>query len=131
MSSWGTSPPTRQKGYLFSHKHFTHTEAVRTGIMTVDEAGSSFENIRKSVHIVANQISAMEEKVVEMNESGSKIATSLDNLSESSSEFSGHAQNVSAASEEQTAVMEEMVSATNTLSQMAESLQTIVNKFKL
>ncbi|WP_031535412.1 hypothetical protein, partial [Bacillus sp. MB2021] len=25
LSSWGTRPPTRQKGYLFSHKHFTHT----------------------------------------------------------------------------------------------------------
>ncbi|CAI9391230.1 Tyrosine recombinase XerD [Bacillus sp. T2.9-1] len=25
LSSWGNRPPTRQKGYLFSHKHFTHT----------------------------------------------------------------------------------------------------------
>ncbi|WP_312099375.1 methyl-accepting chemotaxis protein [Niallia sp.] len=112
---------TMSKGY----------EAVQTGITTVDEAGSSFENIRKSVHTVADQISVMEAKIIEMNDSGSKIAASLDNLSESSSEFSGHAQNVSAASEEQTAVMEEMVTATNTLSEMAESLQTIVNKFKL
>ena len=28
LSSWGTRPPTRQKGYLFSHKHFTHTDSA-------------------------------------------------------------------------------------------------------
>ncbi|KAB7672011.1 HAMP domain-containing protein [Bacillus sp. B1-b2] len=106
-------------------------EAVQKGITTVDEAGISFESIRKSVHNVANQIAVMETKIIDINNNGMRIATSLDNLTESSSEFSGHAQNVSAASEEQTAVMEEMVIATNTLTKMAVTLQEVVNKFKL
>lgn len=111
---------TMSKGY----------QAVQTGLTTVDEAGASFEKIRYSVNEVAHQISLIEHKIIGMNDDGSRIAASIDQLSDASAEFSGHAQNVSAASEEQTAVIDEIVYASNNLSKMAESLLEAVNKFK-
>ncbi|MEQ2466574.1 ABC transporter substrate-binding protein, partial [Niallia hominis] len=43
LSSWRTRPPTRQKGYLFSHKHFTHTDNGIIADITDEVEAANFD----------------------------------------------------------------------------------------
>lgn len=107
------------------------TEEVDTGITVVNKAGESFQQIQHSVSQVANEIQEVSIAIEQISKSTDQIVSNVDVIAEVSETVSAGTQNVSAASEEQLASMEEIASSSSALSQMAEDLQVMINKFKV
>lgn len=107
------------------------TEEVDTGITVVNKAGESFQQIQHSVSQVANEIQEVSIAIEQISKSTDQIVSNVDVIADVSETVSAGTQNVSAASEEQLASMEEIASSSSALSQMAEDLQVMINKFKL
>ncbi len=107
------------------------TEEVDTGITVVNKAGESFQQIQQSVSQVANEIQEVSVAIEQISKSTDQIVSNVDVIAEVSETVSAGTQNVSAASEEQLASMEEIASSSSALSQMAEDLQVMINKFKV
>lgn len=107
------------------------TEEVDTGITVVNKAGESFQQIQHSVSQVANEIQEVSVAIEQISKSTDQIVSNVDVIAEVSETVSAGTQNVSAASEEQLASMEEIASSSSALSQMAEDLQVMINKFKV
>lgn len=107
------------------------TEEVNTGISVVNKAGESFQQIQHSVSQVANEIQEVSIAIEQISKSTDQIVSNVDVIAEVSETVSAGTQNVSAASEEQLASMEEIASSSSALSQMAEDLQVMINKFKV
>jgi methyl-accepting chemotaxis protein len=105
--------------------------AVQTGMKTFNEAGTSFKDIRTSVNNVSMQIKSVKNKIEDINKGAESIVTAMEEVSSTVGQVNSNAQNVSAASEEQNAIIDEVVIASNTLSDMSQSLQEAIQKFKL
>ncbi|NTV78904.1 MAG: methyl-accepting chemotaxis protein [Clostridiales bacterium] len=86
-----------------------------------------FESMENASHVVA-QLNSSSEEMGTMKE---EIINSLQNLSAISEENSAGTQEISASMEEQAATVEEIASSSEGLAEMAENLQTIIQKFKL
>lgn len=105
--------------------------AVQSGLNTVNEAGTSFHDIRSSVNDVTLQIGTVKNNVEDINKGTELIVAAMDEISSSLSQVNGNAQTVSAASEEQNAIIDEVVIASGNLSTMSKSLQEATKKFKM
>nr|WP_315988663.1 HAMP domain-containing methyl-accepting chemotaxis protein [Desulforamulus aquiferis] len=86
------------------------TQDVRTGIQVIGEVGDQFMNIIETVKGLAAGTQ--------------RVTAAIDEITQS-------VQNVAAMSEEQTAAMEEVASSVEDLASMANSLENMVNKYKL
>ena len=104
---------------------------LKDSVSSFEHIGVDFANILQSVNSVNDQIVEINYEIGEMNKGIDHISTSMNDLSAISTQTSGNIQNVAASSEEQSATMEEITSSANILSQMAESLNEAVKKFKL
>ncbi|ERN51173.1 methyl-accepting chemotaxis protein [Alkalihalophilus marmarensis] len=106
-------------------------EAVKEGITIVGSAGNEFEGISTSINDVTNQIEEVSNSVQQITDQMKTMVTFIDDASNTAEGSASYSQEVAAAAEEQNASMEEITAAATTLSEMAESLQEAVKKFKL
>ncbi|XEC95112.1 methyl-accepting chemotaxis protein [Paenibacillus tarimensis] len=104
---------------------------VTQGIQVVNDAGSSFEQIRQSIREVANKIEEVSASAQQMSVGAEQVVQVISSIAEVAGSSAMKTQNVSAASEEQLASMEEITSAAATLLQMSEQLQKLTGKFKI
>lgn len=102
---------------------------VASGIGVVNVAGKAFAEIKTLIHDVSEQVQSMAASVQQIANKSQEIVISVKEVGKVSRETAAQTQTVSAASEEQSASMEEIASASRSLAQMADELQTIVNKF--
>jgi methyl-accepting chemotaxis protein len=107
------------------------TVEVEEGIVLVNTAGNSFEQIQHSVSEVAGEIQEVSSAVQQMAASTEQILHSINVITEVSEEAVSGTQNVSAATEEQLASMEEITASATALSKMAEELRSLIGKFKV
>ncbi|MDB5085322.1 MAG: hypothetical protein JWN30_2208 [Bacilli bacterium] len=107
------------------------TKEVEIGLNAVSAAGTSFEDILKSVKQVTSQIQEVSATSEQLSAGTVQVVESMDAISEVTDLTAAGTQNVSAAAEEQLASMEEITASANALTKMAEDLQTLVGRFRI
>ncbi|WP_239618113.1 methyl-accepting chemotaxis protein [Cohnella mopanensis] len=107
------------------------TQEAEQGIEIVNEAEEAFQQMEKSTQSIAEQIIEISAITEQMSASTQQIAASVEDIASVAKVSNGNTQNVSAASEEQLASMEEVNQAAQSLTSMAEKLQSVVDRFKL
>ncbi|MED0681354.1 methyl-accepting chemotaxis protein [Aneurinibacillus thermoaerophilus] len=130
-----------QIGHLIAEiQHETHqaiemmNEAnaeVEQGMVMVDSASQSFEDILKAAEDVfahAKEVNTIVEQINTEKENMTEAVSKIALISEQTAELT---QSVAAAAEEQNASMEEIASASHTLTKMAEELHDLMSKFKV
>ncbi|MCF8567882.1 methyl-accepting chemotaxis protein [Alicyclobacillus tolerans] len=106
-------------------------QGVVQGQQAVAEAGQAFQEIRHAVQQVSSQTQDVSAATQELAAGSEQMVRTIQQITQVAQETSSGMQSVSAASEEQLSTMEEVTAAAASLSQMAESLQNMVRKFKL
>lgn len=109
----------------------TATREVLEGIGVVNTAGESFEQIQESVIVVAKQIQEVSEAAEQMLVNTSHVHQAISQVTEVALQAASRTQNISAAAQEQFASMEEISTSANSMSKMAEDLQSLIATFKV
>ena len=104
---------------------------VQNGVGAVNGAGNSFKDIAGMVEQVVEETAEMERTVVSLANNTSTIYAAVNKISEMSRNVAAEAESVSAATEEQTATMNEIASASRRLTEMANGMESSVEKFKI
>lgn len=105
-------------------------EQVQLGIKVINETGEAIEEIMGAVKKTTEQIHANSSLAKRLNQGGIYLAKDLENTQAISQRNALMVQNISAAVQEQIAMSEQIASSSQTLSDIAEQLQEIVERFK-
>ncbi|WP_371373006.1 methyl-accepting chemotaxis protein [Sporomusa aerivorans] len=105
------------------------TREVGRGAEVVNEAGRAFREITEIVSQVSEQVTQISAVMRLVDDGNKQIVASVHTVEGLSKKATVEAETVSAATEEQLASMEEIASASQSLANMAQELQEIVNKF--
>ncbi|WP_434749696.1 methyl-accepting chemotaxis protein [Paenibacillus amylolyticus] len=114
-----------------AHSMSMVSSEVQEGIQLVNQAGSTFDDIRTSVSGVAGQAQEVSASIEQMNAGVEQINASMKSIMEVTENAAAGTEEVSATTEEQLSAMQEIASAANDLSSMAEMLQQSVARFKV
>lgn len=106
-------------------------DEVEKGIEVVNNAGESFTAITHSVNTIKEQIIQVTSNIKQISSGTDHFVNTFNNIKEIADNTSAETQNVSASTEQQLASMEEIRASAASLSQMAEELQDVVQRFKL
>ncbi len=106
-------------------------KSVVEGTETVNEAGSTFNNIVDMVYSISEQSARMSEIVSQLTLGTDTIADNIRRIEDMSVSVADETQNVSAASQQQTASTHEVAEASDRLAENAQELQNVVSKFEL
>lgn len=105
--------------------------SVQAGIKVTEEAANKFEYILKSMNTLNPQTEDISATATQFSAQAEQVSLSIKYLLEMINESSKSTEKIAASSEEQLSIMEEVSSSASALSDMAESLQQLVIKFKL
>lgn len=103
---------------------------VTKGVEVIQEAGVSFEMIQSHMEDVREKIGLVTNEVKEMSTQTEQFLQSYEQIAGATETTSASIQNVSASTEEQLASMEEILSSTTNLSELAEELEQMIQRFK-
>ena len=106
-------------------------DQVQSGAGAVNGAGTTFHHIAGMVDRVADESMAMEKIVETLKQNTQVIGRAVEKISTMSRSVASETETVSAATEEQTATMHEIADASRTLTNMAQTLEGAVSKFKI
>lgn len=104
---------------------------VKEGIQVVNESGITFREIHKAVDYVTQQMNRAIEAIQKVSSGSEQMAQAMNEITNIANESAMSTQSVLASTEQQSASMEEISSATVKLSNMAEDLKKLLEKFKL
>lgn len=107
------------------------TSEVNTGTELVDTAGKAFQDIAVLIIEVSDQVKDISSAIAQMAGGSQQIIASVNEIDTVSKKTAMEAQTVSAATQEQSASMEEIFASSQTLANMANDLQEVVNHFRL
>ncbi|NHM32401.1 methyl-accepting chemotaxis protein [Neobacillus terrae] len=104
---------------------------VAEGMGVMSEAGESFAEIQESVNGVNEQISQVSSALQQISQGTAQVVESISGISQVAADSSNATQSVLAATEEQVASMQEISSSAASMAERAESMQKLINTFKL
>jgi len=107
------------------------TREVGLGAAVVNGADHAFREIVQLVNQVSEQVRLIAVAVVQMDNDGHQIVSSVQAINELSKKVADEAQTVSATTEEQAATMDEISSSSHHLAHMAQKLQENINRFHI
>lgn len=107
------------------------TDSVREGIVIVDEAKKSFDNINGAVIQVSDKAQNVSQLIIDIYGSTKNMVAAIEKISKISQDSTANTQNVAASAEEQSALMKEVALAAEGLSNMAVELQGHIGFFKV
>lgn len=107
------------------------TTAVEEGEQVVTVAGQSFKKIESSIDDVTTEMDSLSDAIQRIKNSASVIVNHSEEISKLAEVAAGDTEEVAASAEEQMASMEEINSASHVLSEMADTLQNQVARFKV
>ncbi|WP_461201475.1 methyl-accepting chemotaxis protein [Anoxybacillus sp. TBDG-1] len=107
------------------------TEEVKQGTKLVEETGTFFAQILRSIEQVNAQIQELSAVSEQMSAGVHQVHASMDEVSSIAKHFVERTAEISASSEEQLASSEEVTSAATSLAEMAEKLRNAVSTFKV
>ncbi|MBK4206479.1 methyl-accepting chemotaxis protein [Bacillus licheniformis] len=105
-------------------------ENVSSGIALSQETTGNFNEILNLVEQVASQIQEVAACTQQLTSGVEMVQNTIQTLASGSQETSASTKAVASSTQEQLASMEEISYAAESLSQLAEELQTIINRFK-
>ncbi|MBJ8050485.1 methyl-accepting chemotaxis protein [Bacillus cereus] len=106
-------------------------EEVQSGLVIANETKQNFAEILQSTNEIADQIKTMVETANGMSKGANEVSISVGQIAMTAQNNATSTQSVAASAEEQLASMEEIGSAAGSLSQMAEELQVLIERFKV
>jgi methyl-accepting chemotaxis protein len=101
------------------------------GVVVVQAAGESFEEIRRSVHEVGKQIHEVSAAVQQMSAGTERVDDAIQFIVEVAESVATTTQNVSATTQEQWASLDEIKASADSLSLMAKELESLIGRFKV
>lgn len=104
---------------------------VSLGADVVQAAGRLFNEINEFVNGVNLQVQEVSTATRQISLGTTNVAQTIEEIATVAKVSASGTQNVAAAAEEQLASMEEISSSTSALTELAEGLQTVVDKFKI
>lgn len=104
---------------------------VEAGTVAIGATYSTFNKIIEEIHVVAGDINAVSESVLELKSETERILNSIDEINEIAETTSIGTQSVLAGTEEQASSMQEINDLASGLSNMAVTLKDIISKFKM
>ncbi|WP_188399447.1 methyl-accepting chemotaxis protein [Sporomusa sp. GT1] len=104
---------------------------AKIGGEVVNTAGKAFKEIVDLIGAVSEQIREISASIQQMSAASQQIVTAVRDIDKISKDTAGQTQTISAATEETSASMEEIAASSQALAQLAENLQTAVQKFRL
>ncbi len=104
---------------------------AKIGGEVVNTAGKAFKEIVDLIGAVSEQIGEISASIQQMSAASQQIVTAVRDIDKISKDTAGQTQTISAATEETSASMEEIAASSQALAQLAENLQTAVQKFRL
>ena len=107
------------------------TREVKVGTDVVTTAGHAFKEITALVTHVSEQVKEISAAMQQMASGSQHIVGAVKEIDVHSKMVVGQTQTVSAATEEQSACMEEIASSSQSLANLAQDLQTAVNRFRV
>ncbi|MCY8319034.1 methyl-accepting chemotaxis protein [Bacillus vallismortis] len=105
-------------------------ENVSSGIMLSQETTGNFNEILNLVEQVTSQIQEVAAATQQLTSGVEVIQHTVHSLAAGTKETAAHTEAVAKSSQEQLNSMEEISYAAESLSQLAEELQTVINRFK-
>ncbi len=105
-------------------------ENVSSGIMLSQETTGNFNEILNLVEQVTSQIQEVAAATQQLTSGVEVIQQTVHTLAAGTKETSAHTEAVAKSSQEQLNSMEEISYAAESLSELAEELQTVINRFK-
>lgn len=113
-------------------------DAMNKGLNDVDHSAEAirkaygdFDTIISMIQSVSEKIVAVSDSIYHLKNDMDRIIGSLDNVSQISASTSEGTQNILAGTEEQASALQQINESASKLSEMAESLQKTVGRFKL
>ncbi|OBR66710.1 hypothetical protein A7K91_00040 [Paenibacillus oryzae] len=105
------------------------SEEVQAGLNTVHVAGESFQHISEAVNAVAVDTVEVSSAIQQMTAGVEQMAHAMKVISGVTENTAAGTEQVTASTQEQLSSMEEVSAAAQTLSQIADQLQTTVSRF--
>lgn len=105
--------------------------AIRDGINLTNEADVAFQNISNEIHSVSGQIQQIAIHLQDTNKDTTRLIDTSEATAKITQSTFTYTEHVAAAIEEHTATMQEMTIATQELAKKAETLQSILEEFRL
>lgn len=105
-----------------------HTDAQ---VSAVEDVSTSFDNISNSIEKITSKIHSLTGHVNEMTESSRTIVSFIENISAVSEETAAASEEVNASMEQTASAVQEVAQAANHLNDLAVSLRTQVELFKI
>lgn len=109
----------------------TVKETVAHGIVLSDETAAQFNEIRSLILQVSSQIQEIAGTTKNLSTGFEQVAGSIEEISGIMKSTSDNTVAAASATEEQLASMEEILNGANSLSRLAEELQSMVHRFKI
>ena len=106
------------------------TDVVKEGLKLVSQTGESFQNIVGAIQQVAAESHEVAAIVNQIHSNTQIVTEGMKEARDIVEQSSVSIQNVAASTEEQNATMEEVSSSAEGLSEMAQNLYKVINKFK-
>lgn len=107
------------------------TRSAETGIVLIEQAGSSFGAIKAAVSDIEQQVKAVEAIIEQLNQNTHVLSQSMNQLSGLSANSLEGIESIAAAVEEQAAMAKEVSQVASNLSAMSSELKADINHFKL
>jgi len=105
--------------------------SVKAGIKVTEEAANKFGYILKSMNTLNPQTDDISATATQFSAQAEQVSLSIKYLLDMINNSSKATEKIAASSEEQLSIMEEVSSSASALSEMADSLQQLVVKFKI
>lgn len=105
--------------------------SVKSGIDTVKNAGSSFQQILDSVSGISVQLNEVSADIKQMDSEMRSVTASFQEIEAISHIAHDRAKNIANEAQQQTASMEEIASSTNLFAKMGEDLKKAVDRFSI
>ena len=106
------------------------TEYVQTGIISVNESKSAFEEISEQVYQLVNGMQEVVTYVDKVKLSGGSVSEAVEKMSGIIEESGADMEEITASTQEQSSVSEEISASAMELAQMAERLLESISEFK-
>jgi methyl-accepting chemotaxis protein len=107
------------------------SKEVRLGMERAEETGVAFRHIVIAIDRVAEQVQDMSAVAEQMSASSEEVTASLSELAGIAKETARFSQNVAVSTEQQLAIMDEVSASSAQLSELAQSQQASIEKFKI
>ena len=105
------------------------SRSIKEGKQNIDVTASAFQEILKTVLDTERKASSIADLSLMQKEGSARMVTAVDEIAKVADDNAASTVQVSAATEEQLAAMQDMALATKELTQLAEELMAVVERF--